>query len=111
MNNIKLFSFCYRSIESICYLVHIDGRTVENSFLSKILINAYLEGGCIEQSMCGLCYVGRVKAVMEGIVLDVMILEGHHEGHEGLRRNRERFEQVATLEGRVGHARQRSVVA
>lgn len=48
---------------------------------------------------------------MEGIVLDIMILKCHHEGDEGLWRNRERFEQIPTVKSCVGHAGQRSVVA
>lgn len=47
---------------------------------------------------------------MERIILDVVILEGHHEGDESLRWNLDELEQISTLEGRVSYAGQRSIV-
>lgn len=61
--------------------------------------------------MGGLGHIGRVEAVVEGIILDVVILKSHHEGHKGLRRYRQGFEQISCLEGCVGDAGQRSVIA
>lgn len=48
---------------------------------------------------------------MEGIILHVMILQGHHESNEGLGRYCQRFEQISTLEGRVRHASEGSIAA
>lgn len=61
--------------------------------------------------MGGLGHVGRVQAIVEGIVLDVVILEGHHKGDKGLGRYGQRFKQIPALEGCVGDACQRPVVA
>lgn len=60
--------------------------------------------------MGGLGHVGRVEAIVEGIVLDVVILKGHHEGHKALRRYCQGFEQISGLEGCIGDACQRPIV-
>ena len=74
-------------------------------------ISINLECGRVEQGVGGLGHIGRVQAVVEGIVLDVVVLQGHHEGDEGLGRYGQRFEQVTRLEGCVRDAGQRPVVA
>lgn len=48
---------------------------------------------------------------MKGIVLYVMILQGHHKGNEGLGWYRQRFEQIPTLKGRVRYAGEGSIAA
>lgn len=70
-----------------------------------------LKCGRVEQSVGGLGHIGRVQTVVERIVLDVVILEGHHEGHKGLGRYGQRFEQIPGLKGGVRDAGQRSVAA
>lgn len=60
--------------------------------------------------MRGLGDVGGVKTVVERIILDVVILESHHEGDESLRRYHDDLEQVPLAEGRVGDGGQRPVI-
>lgn len=79
--------------------------------LSTINDDINLERGCVEQSVGRLGHIGGMQAIVEGIVFDVVILEGHHEGHKGLGWYGQRFEQIPGLEGCVGDAGQRSVVA
>lgn len=47
---------------------------------------------------------------MERIILHIMIFQGHHEGNEGLGRYCQRFEQISTLEGRVRHTSEGSII-
>lgn len=60
--------------------------------------------------MGGLGHIGGMKTVMEGIILHVMILEGHHEGNEGFRRYRQRLQQISALEGRIRDTGERSII-
>lgn len=61
--------------------------------------------------MGGLSNVRGVKTVVERIILDVVILERHHEGDESFRRYHDDLEQVPLTEGRVGDGGQRPVIA
>lgn len=86
-------------------------RASTNSETNNSEYNINLECGRVEESVGGLGHIGRVETIMEGIVLDVVILEGHHEGHEGLWRYAQRFQQISPLEDCVGNAGQWSVAA
>lgn len=55
--------------------------------------------------------VGCVQGVVERIVLAVVILQGHHEGDEGLSGYVHRGEKVPVTERGVRHAGQRSAIA
>lgn len=56
-------------------------------FLAKKL--SYLQGGSREEDMGGLDHVCSVDVVVVGHIVVVVVLQGHHEGDEGVCRDLE----------------------
>lgn len=57
----------------------------------------HIQGRSGEQDVGGLSHVGGVQAVVIGHVRVVVVLQGHHVGHERVGRDLERLQEVSLL--------------